>query len=245
MIEFREDDQNRPVERVERDDPHREDGWGDTDHERNDTGHPDQGESRTKIEVLHDTDDREEGWGSQLEHEWTQAARAHVEVYRAGPFERPEELNKADFEAIARYTSMADHYLNLNQPLREGTIAEIEPIAADSHQLSKALKKVPETHEIVYRKIAGNLSQDTIDRYEPGTVVIENGYTSASLNLDLPWDHGNVQMIILSEHGRVMDRLSQVPIEHEVLFDRFSRFLVLDKRWDEDRRHWTIFMREV
>ena len=59
--------------------------------------------------------------------------------------------------------------------------------------------------------------------------MLENPYTSASLCPETAGRAGNIQWIIESKHGRVVDGLSNVPSEHEVLFDRFTRFEVFPR----------------
>jgi hypothetical protein len=80
MREFREDHENKSVERIERADPHREDGWGDMDHEPVDTDHLDQGELWAERDALHDAGDRDEGWGSQRQDD---QASAHQQKEKA------------------------------------------------------------------------------------------------------------------------------------------------------------------
>lgn len=154
-------------------------------------------------------------------------------------------LSEADVDAVTSYTRPAGDYLSLNRSLREGVITELEMHARESHDFSQALGRLPETHDIVYRKVAGTLPQEVIDRYTPGEIVVENNYTSASHNPELDWGEGNVRWVIASKHGREVGELSAVPTEQEVVFDRFSRFAVLDRNYDRDEDRWTIFMREL
>lgn len=219
--------------------PDADDGWGET---------PDSELASTRARV-------EAAYGESSPRPATSAdfhalAEVHGEVLAAaqgdvGDRVRTPEgmLTAADREALAFYTSPEAEYLRVNEPLREGTITEIEAIADRSHDVSLALTKLPETTATVYR-CPGYLSDAQLGRYEPGAQVVENAYTSASFNPELPWD-GNTRMVIESRHGRVIDALSQVPDEHEVVFDRCSRFEVLDRTFDDATQRWTITLREV
>lgn len=61
---------------------------------------------------------------------------------------------------------------------------------------------------------------------------------------DFKHGSGNVAFLIESKSARLVGRLSVVKYEREVMFDRFTRFLVVDKESDEND-NWTIVLREL
>lgn len=205
-------------------------------------------------------DDESEGiiWERPRDHDegWLVAARDAVErasddaldqFNRArieGAQAADGDLTSEDLEAVRAYTR-DELYVSLNRSLREGTLDQVAEIAPDSAAVTRALENLPEVQETVYRGIDGGLTREQLDRYEPGTVVIENNYTSASLRPDLVWGDDRVRMVIQSEHGRLIGDHSSLPSEREVLFDRFSTFEVVDRHYDEDDDRWTIRLNEV
>lgn len=166
--------------------------------------------------------------------------------------ERAPVLDAHDIETIVKY--VADEYEDerfegwayeaLNGALWDGPIeggpGQTRPALTDvsdfSHDLSRALKKLPPYKNTVQRGSNPNYPIEFYrpDRYEPGTVVVENGFVSASKNPQKAFE-GPILWIIESKSGRDIEKLSPLGSrETEVLFDHFSRFFVTTKEWRSD-----------
>ena len=156
-------------------------------------------------------------------------------------------LSPVDREAIENYTARG--YLDLNSALSSGTLEDIAAIADRSAALSEALAKLPVREGTVLRGGSRPLSAGDIARYEPGDIVVESRYTSSTIDPEEEFSRygGNAIWVIESKHGRSIEDLA-VP-EHrreaEVLFDRFARFRVFSRDYNEDLRAWIIYMEEL
>ncbi|MBF6618769.1 MAG: hypothetical protein ITG02_00880 [Patulibacter sp.] len=148
-------------------------------------------------------------------------------------------------DALHFYTSPAGNYLRINKAFRSGTIDEVETIAPDSSLISRALAELEKFEGPVFRRIADDLPVENIERYSPGVIIVENGYTSATMDPQFSFGSGNVQWVIVSKSGRIVDSHSAVPWEREVAFDRFTKFEVLERYYDSDEGCWMIAMSEV
>jgi len=172
-------------------------------------------------------------------------ALAAVLERRAEVRRKESELTKDDLESIRFLTSGEGNYLTLNRALRSGTIAEVEVIATDSHRVTESLRKLDEYEGPVYRRLSDDLTAEQLARYQPGETIIENPYTHTTMDPGFEFGKGNVRWVYQSVTGRIVDELSSVQYEHEVTFDHFTRFLVLDKHYDQDEGCWIILMQEV
>jgi len=159
-----------------------------------------------------------------------------------GPDVNDHGLSRAHREALEKYTAPTAAHRELNGALWGGTVTNIEQVAAFSHDLSDVLRTLPETHCTVYR--GQDLAPAQLAHYEPGEIVVDNGYTSASSDPEREFG-GAVLWVIESRHGRVIDELSECRWEREVLFDRFTRFEVLTNEYDKDLGRTIIYMREA
>lgn len=140
-------------------------------------------------------------------------------------------LTADDRRALSFYTSPARNYEELNDALRDGTIDRVQAVAADSAAVTRALRKLERCNDVVYRGVENGVNQSILDRYTPGSLVIDNAYTSATRDPRKEFG-GNVLWTIKSTTGRIIGSMSDVPDEDEVLFDRFSKFKVLERRFD-------------
>ncbi len=172
-----------------------------------------------------------------------------------------EAAKQRQFPALRRYTS-PKHYFSdlnhntLNEALWSGTIEpnpdrpdkpDVAKVAAFSHELSAELRQLPAYQDIVYRGSGNRIyTESELARYMPGEVVIERCYLSTSLDSSEEFG-GNAIWIISSRRGRLVDKLSEVDSEREVLFDRFSRFEVMHREEIEHAGRWRtlIYMEEL
>ncbi|MBP3920833.1 MAG: hypothetical protein J6D28_04635 [Bacilli bacterium] len=97
-----------------------------------------------------------------------------------------------------------------------------------SDNLSSALNKIPAYEGKVYRSIPleGEALTDFLNRYQEGNVVTEDAFTSASVG-EVYDDGWNVQLEIQSHTAKDTTELFRKE-EHEVLFDKGSKFKVLE-----------------
>ena len=138
----------------------------------------------------------------------------------------------------------------INRRLRNGT--EDEYVDAASRLISQALAKLPKYEGVVYRgetMSMKNLQERFLDHI--GDVVSDKGYVSSSLYMDtpkkfifhdgIPKSHKRVIFEIQSKNGRNISKISEFngifnpENQHEVLFDKRTKFLVVpDYKIDDD-----------
>lgn len=132
----------------------------------------------------------------------------------------------------------------INRRLRNGT--EDEYVSTASRLISQALKKLPKYEGIVYRgetMSMKKLQERFLDHI--GDVVSDKGFVSSSLYMGtpkkfishdgIPKSHKRVIFEIQSKNGRNISKISEFngifnpENQHEILFDKSTKFLVLDK----------------
>src|SRR5664280_1248851 len=94
------------------------------------------------------------------------------------PSQADLQLTPAEHSAISTYTRVS--YETLNHSLWNGTIDDVSAVAAFSHDLSAGLAKLPDYEGAVLRGSHPDRPAAAYDleRYESGSVVIENGSVS-------------------------------------------------------------------
>ena len=132
----------------------------------------------------------------------------------------------------------------INRRLRNGT--EDEYVKVASRLISQALTRLPKYDSVVYRgetMSMKKLQERFLDHI--GDVVADKGFVSSSLYMDtpmkfishdgIPKSHKRVIFEIQSKNGRNISKISEFngifnpENQHEVLFDKGTKFLVLDK----------------
>ena len=108
--------------------------------------------------------------------------------------------------------------------------------------LSSALAKLPDHIGWVHR--GANLTPGQLARYRPGAVVREQPFTSTAVMAEDRFT-GNTHFIIRSYGGRDVAKYSQVPAEREVLFDRRTRFKVMENKYDRLAGEHVVVLMEV
>jgi hypothetical protein len=126
--------------------------------------------------------------------------------------------------------------------LRNGGPLGGTELAERVEAVSAALAKLPKHDGIVYR--GTYLTDEQIATYPKGGIVTERAFTSASVDPTATFP-GNVEFVIRSRTGRDIAAYSRMPTEAEVLFDRSTRFKVLDNAFDTTTGKTVITMREV
>lgn len=151
-----------------------------------------------------------------------------------------DSLSEEDIRALQKYIGF-DSYM-LNEKLRNWDKPGYELTEEErkwARNIDLALFKLPDYTGIVYRSISTNRMMDEAafnQRYQPGKIVIEHDYTSASKEYAYD-DSFEYQFVIKSKHGRDISELN--PDEREVLFKRGSVFTVVDRKGN------TIFLEEM
>jgi hypothetical protein len=108
--------------------------------------------------------------------------------------------------------------------------------------LSSALRKLPDHIGWVHR--GANLTPGQLARYRPGAVIREQPFTSTAVVAEDRFA-GNTHFIIRSYSGRDVATYSQVPAEREVLFDRATRFKVMENSYDRLAGEHVVVLMEV
>jgi hypothetical protein len=181
------------------------------------------------------------------------AARAAVDDYAAGYVARhegvrllpgaaegPPPLDAGEFAAVRYYTGRG--YARVNTALRTPG----EPVPPEVHArieaLSSALTKLPDHIGWVHR--GADLTPGQLARYRPGAVIREQPFTSTAVMLEDRFA-GNTHFVIRSYSGRDVSVYSQVPAEREVLFDRRTRFKVMENMYDRLAGEHVVVLMEV
>ncbi len=140
------------------------------------------------------------------------------------------DFTEAEQHAINKWSGINSYFIN--EALRNGQQPPTNysglNLDAISKDLSTALKKLPSYEGTVYRSIPleGEALTDFLNRYQEGNVVTENAYTSASVG-EIYDDGWNIQMEIQSHTAKDTTELFRKE-EHEVLFDKGTKFKVLE-----------------
>jgi hypothetical protein len=134
-----------------------------------------------------------------------------------------------DLGALADYTGYG--YEDLNGALRSDAVDASQHARVEA--LSNALEKLPAYQGPVIR--GTNLPPEVLDQYQPGEVITEDAFLSATTNTAVarsPAFAGNVEFRILSNTGRDISPVSMFPGEQEILFPAGTRFYVVSKILD-------------
>jgi hypothetical protein len=139
-------------------------------------------------------------------------------------------FTKDEQYAINRWVGTDSYFIN--EALRNNdelpTNANGVNLKKVSDDLSKVLTKLPSYEGTVYRSIPleGEKLTDFLNKYQEGNVVTEDAFTSASVG-EIYDDGWNVQMEIESHTAKDTTELFR-KTEHEVLFDKGSKFKVIE-----------------
>jgi ADP-ribosyltransferase exoenzyme len=174
--------------------------------------------------------------------------RADGSSPRRGDADLPSrELTDADRATLYEYTHDRG-YQRLNPFLRRPdkyADEERELLQAQADGVSQALVKLPDRPGTTYRGV--DFSDAVLSEYEPGRIVSERAFTSTSRDplVALEEFEGNTFMTITGRSGKDVTPFSAYSHEAEILFDKGTRFKIIDKVWDPNDGKWLISMREV
>lgn len=152
----------------------------------------------------------------------------------------PEE----DLVGIRGYTSN-DYYRDMNAAMRTGDPAGLATYDPHIRTATSGLNQLPPYKGEVGRGINPPDPDAVATRYEPGTTVTENQFTSTDTRAAFP---GSVQFTIDSKTGRDIKDLSEfggAGPESEVLFPPGTQFNVVSRTQDPSSGQWHIHLDEV
>lgn len=155
------------------------------------------------------------------------------------------KITKEEEGAIRQYKS-SDAY-KINDSLRS---IGYENLPEDSKKqidnISTGLRKLPKYDKILYRNVGLDSMRkfngdekaiEFINEHRKGNIVTYDGFTSTSKSKDGylidEESQANIE-IIKNKNGRDITGFPGVPGEDEVLFDRNSKFKILDSKWTKD-----------
>jgi hypothetical protein len=171
-----------------------------------------------------------------------------------------DQLGVRDRQAIRNYTRADNVGLDSHQAFNSAmsgkgpgaqqvTVDKLADSAQAINDLSAALAKLSAQPGTVYRGAASPLSTQEIDRYEPGETVVEPRFLSATVDPEREFSKygGNAIWVIESKTGRSVADYADAAVayEKEVLFDKFARFEVFAKLYNDELQAWVIYMEEV
>lgn len=180
----------------------------------------------------------------------TNLAMSRVEYYNQA-YPNIPEMQQAAVNAYTQAvgeTNKGATSREINRRLRNGTEDEYVDVA--SSLISQALAKLPKYEGIVYRGETMSMKK-LQERFlnHIGEVVSDKGFVSSSLYEDtprkfishagVPKNHKRVIFEIQSKNGRDISKISEfngiftLENQHEILFDKRTKFLVLDKKFEE------------
>lgn len=179
----------------------------------------------------------------------------------AGKGQLAEELPLEQREVIRHYTGLTSSTPftmisaeDLNFYLRGGhtliTAAEAKLYKQYQKELNKNLSKIRSYRGDVYRVIQDK-SGTIASKYSPGNIVKQNDFLSTSRSrvaAVFPYDRatrGKTRFKIQSKTGKPIEKISNHPREHEVLFRSGTSFKVTSKTWNTQQETWDITLTEL
>ena len=191
----------------------------------------------------------------------TNLAMSRVEYYNK-IYPHIPEVQQAAVNAYTQAISSGNKRATsreINRRLRNGTEDEYVDVA--SRLISQALSKLPKYEGVVYRgetMSIKKLQERFLDHI--GDVVSDKGFISSSLYMDtpmkfishagIPKNHKRVIFEIQSKNGRNISKISEfngiftLENQHEILFDKGTKFLVKKRRVEGDGTYRIILVEQ-
>lgn len=139
-------------------------------------------------------------------------------------FVKDRNLSKPEAVILREYTGHSAQQINAelrsNKPsLKALSFARI---------LNRALNKLPSYKGNVWRDV--DLPEKALAAYSVGEVVTEKGFVSSSRDEFERFDSARPhRLLIHSKNGKVIEKISVLPLEYEVLFSSGTKFKVLKR----------------
>lgn len=191
----------------------------------------------------------------------TNLAMSRVEYYNK-IYPHIPEVQQAAVNAYTQAISSGNKRAasrEINRRLRNGTEDEYVDVA--SRLISQALSRLPKYEGVVYRgetMSIKKLQERFLDHI--GDVVSDKGFISSSLYMDtpmkfishagIPKSHKRVIFEIQSKNGRNISKISEfngiftLENQHEILFDKGTKFLVKKRRIEGDGTYRIILVEQ-
>lgn len=191
----------------------------------------------------------------------TNLAMSRVEYYNK-IYPHIPEVQQAAVNAYTQAISSDNKWATsreINRRLRNGTEDEYVDVA--SRLISQALSRLPKYEGVVYRgetMSIKKLQERFLDHI--GDVVSDKGFISSSLYMDtpmkfishagIPKSHKRVIFEIQSKNGRNISKISEfngiftLENQHEILFDKGTKFLVKKRRIEGDGTYRIILVEQ-
>jgi hypothetical protein len=191
----------------------------------------------------------------------TNLAMSRVEYYNK-IYPHIPEVQQAAVNAYTQAISSGNKRATsreINRRLRNGTEDEYVDVA--SRLISQALSRLPKYEGVVYRgetMSIKKLQERFLDHI--GDVVSDKGFISSSLYMDtpmkfishagIPKSHKRVIFEIQSKNGRNISKISEfngiftLENQHEILFDKGTKFLVKKRRIEGDGTYRIILVEQ-
>ena len=191
----------------------------------------------------------------------TNLAMSRVEYYNK-IYPHIPEVQQAAVNAYTQAISSGNKRATsreINRRLRNGTEDEYVDVA--SRLISQALSRLPKYEGVVYRgetMSIKKLQERFLDHI--GDVVSDKGFISSSLYMDtpmkfishagIPKNHKRVIFEIQSKNGRNISKISEfngiftLENQHEILFDKGTKFLVKKRRVEGDGTYRIILVEQ-
>ena len=153
-------------------------------------------------------------------------------------------------EAILRFYTTESGYKNLNIALN-GNARVTEDIIAQKSLMNQALSKLPnyKSDDLLYR--IEDLSDKEISKiYKEGQDVVKQVFTSSTYSFKALRDavlvrRYRVIIRIDGKNGKLIEGLSTLKPEKEVLFKSGTVFTVKKVSWTQDPLDWMKLVREI
>jgi hypothetical protein len=163
-----------------------------------------------------------------------------------GEHQQYSGIPESDLVALRGYTR--DELSGpMNSALRHGDTAALPHLDPLIRGSASALNQLPEHAGQVFHGIRTDpvSAAEIAARYNPGDVLTEPAFTSASADLDNRFD-GPIETIIDSKTGRDITDISHYgALGREVLFAPGTQFEVLERTFNEANQKWQIILREL
>ncbi|MEG8183778.1 hypothetical protein GZH49_35505 [Nocardia terpenica] len=140
----------------------------------------------------------------------------------------PAGWTQKDTAALTDYTSSGGR--ELNAAIRDGRIKDSDALQFRTDNINEALSKLPDYRGPVTRRVE-DLPPDVLARYQPGSSVTEEAFTSTSKSPEVSKAFGSdVEFQIFSKTGKDVTQYAGANAqEQEVLFRSGTNFDVMER----------------
>lgn len=158
-------------------------------------------------------------------------------------YSNPYGLSFEEYSAIRYYTAQGATQINrtLNAKVDDYSFEEIINHVQSSVVISNGLSKLPPYQGTAIRYYSAD--ETFLKIHQKGEIVDYNSFTSSSFDDIKDFRNRNTKLVINSKNGKKIDGVSTKSDETEVLFDRDSKFLVLDVVTGKNQT--TIYLDEI